>query len=724
MADKSDNDESSINNRWMWYYLRRDESTEYDICNICNKACTRSHKHLTKKHKLNKDIANELKIWVNDQLLLIKECESCDQFKESDIFNKMIHLVQAHRVIVLPKFIPTGLKDCTWMWYYLRSDTENEICNICNKDYIIAHRCSMNLHVSRHPNLYNRLEIHNNFTPTETNGVKCNYCSQIYMPFLNPSKKMHSHLTNIHELNKDIANELKIWVNDQLLLIKKCESCDQFKESDIFNKMIHLVQAHRVIVLPKFIPTDLKDCTWMWYYLRSDTENEICNICNKEYIIAHRFSIIAHGSTSHPRSYNPLEKHNNFTPTETNGVKCNYCSQIYMPFLNPSTNMQKHLTSKHELNENIANELKIWVNQQLDIIKKCDICDQFKESDIFNKMVHLVEAHRVIVLPKFIPTGLEDCTWMWYYLRSDTENEICNICNKEYIIAHRCSMNLHVSKSHPNLYNRLEIHNNSTPTETNGVKCNYCSQIYMPFLNPSTNMQKHLTSKHELNENIANELKIWVNQQLDIIKKCDICDQFKESDIFNKMVHLVEAHRVIVLPKFIPTGVTEIVLNLFHGDGNNVDSSTLSSNQQPTCNTSRTDVENVDSDLNTDRTVESTEKYNWTEYMHISPSTSFSSYGDTDKYMSDVKERNTADIPTSSSNQLPTCSTLRTDVENVGSDLNPDETVEFTEEDIWADYIHIAPSADSEEIDSIYNIEVDKLFGCNGEKSHPMSFYE
>ncbi|XP_029161786.1 uncharacterized protein LOC114933418 isoform X1 [Nylanderia fulva] len=378
--------------------------------------------------------------------------------------------------------------------------------------------------------------------------------------------------------------------------------------------MVHLVEAHRVIVLPKFIPTGLKDCTWMWYYLRSDTENEICNICNKEYIIAHRFSIIAHGSTSHPRSYNPLEKHNNFTPTETNGVKCNYCSQIYMPFLNPSTNMQKHLTSKHELNENIANELKIWVNQQLDIIKKCDICDQFKESDIFNKMVHLVEAHRVIVLPKFIPTGLEDCTWMWYYLRSDTENEICNICNKEYIIAHRFSIIAHGSTSHPRSYNPLEKHN-FTFIEINGVKCNYCSQIYMPFLNPSTNVQKHLTSRHELNENIANKLKIWVNQRLDIIKKCDICDQFKESDIFNKMVHLVEAHRVIVLPKFIPTGVTEIVHNLFLGDGNNVDSSTLSSNQQPTCNTSRTDVENVDSDLNTDRTVEFTEKDNWTEYM-------------------------------------------------------------------------------------------------------------
>ncbi|XP_029161788.1 uncharacterized protein LOC114933418 isoform X3 [Nylanderia fulva] len=260
----------------------------------------------------------------------------------------------------------------------------------------------------------------------------------------------------------------------------------------------------------------------------------------------------------------------------------------------------------------------------------------------------------------------------------------------------------------------------------------------MASINPCNNTRNHLTNKHKLNENIANKLKIWVNQQLDIIKKCETCDQFKKFDIFNKMVHFVEAHRVIVLSKFIPTGVTEIVLNLFHGDGNNVDSSTLSSNQQPTCNTSRTDVENVDSDLNTDRTVESTEKYNWTEYMHISPSTSFSSYGDTDKYMSDVKEstlseklynlfhrdRNTADIPTSSSNQLPTCSTLRTDVENVGSDLNPDETVEFTEEDIWADYIHIAPSADSEEIDSIYNIEVDKLFGCNGEKSHPMSFYE
>ena len=44
------------------------------------------------------------------------------------------------------------------------------------------------------------------------------------------------------------------------------------------------------------------------------------------------------------------------------------------------------------------------------------------------------------------------------------------------------------------------------------------------------------------------------------------------------------------------------------------------------------------------------------------------------------RDSNTADIPTSSSNQQPTCNTLRTYAENFCSDLNPDRAVESTEE--------------------------------------------
>ncbi|XP_029165779.1 uncharacterized protein LOC114936677 isoform X2 [Nylanderia fulva] len=445
--------ESSMEYEWMWYYVRKD--TENEICNICDEKydlchiqCLEQHinedhsdipnksekrpfsilgnggvkcnhcsqiympslnpsvemqNHMTQKHKLNNDIANELKNWVNDQLHSIQKCEACEKFEKLNIFNVIVHLYRIHDVTVPPKFIPTGLKDCTWMWYYLRSDTTNEICNICNKQYnTISHR-------------FNMIRL-----------------------FLNPSLKTQNHLTKIHKLNDDIANKLKIWVNQQLGIIKKCETCKQFEKFDIFSLMVHLHRMHDVTVPPEFIPTDLKDCMWMWYYLRSNTEKEICNICHDTYINAHHCSISGHFSYSH--------------------------SKIYMPSMIPGMHTQKHLRNLHELNEDITNEIKIWVNQQLDKIKKCETCEKL---DIFNLMGHLYTIHGVIVPSKFIPTDFKDCAWMWYYLRSDTTNEICNICNKQ---------------------------------------CNTISPRFTVsplFLNPSLEMQNHLTKIHELNEDIA-----------------------------------------------------------------------------------------------------------------------------------------------------------------------------------------------------------------------------
>ncbi|XP_029161794.1 uncharacterized protein LOC114933421 isoform X1 [Nylanderia fulva] len=210
--------------------------------------------------------------------------------------------------------------------------------------------------------------------------------------------------------------------------------------------------------------------------------------------------------------------------------------------------------------------------------------------------------------------------WMWYYLRRDAEYEICNICNMPYTSSHHSKMFRHIGRSHPNTILEKQF----TPTQNNGIKCNYCSKIYMASINLSTYTRNHLTNEHKLNENIANELKIWVNQQLDIIKKCDTCDQFKGSDIFNIMVHLVEAHRVIVLPKFIPRGILLSKLyNLFHRDKNTADIPTSSSNQLPTCNTLRNYFDNFCSDLNSDRAVESTEEDDYHDFPDMSPSSNF-----------------------------------------------------------------------------------------------------
>ncbi|XP_029167331.1 uncharacterized protein LOC114937833 [Nylanderia fulva] len=186
----------------------------------------------------------------------------------------------------------------------------------------------------------------------------------------------------------------------------------------------------------------------------------------------------------------------------------------------------------------------------------------------------------------------------------------------------------------------------------------------MASINLSTYTQNHLTNEHNLNENIANELKIWVNQQLDIIKKCDTCDQFKEFDIFNIMVHLVETHRVIVLPKFIPTGLLSPRLyNLFHRDRNTADIPTSSSNQLPTCNTLRPDVNNFCSDLNADMAVESTEY----AYYHQDYTIFF------------IVIRTPQIFQRLAAINNQTCNTLRTYVENFCSDLNAD-AVESIEE--------------------------------------------
>ncbi|XP_029161798.1 uncharacterized protein LOC114933423 [Nylanderia fulva] len=582
-----------------------------------------------------------------------------------------------------------------WMWYYLRRDesTEYEICNICNMPYTSSHHFTMLNHIA-HAHPITILKKH--FTLTQNNGIKCNYCPKIYMASINLSKYTRNHLTNEHKLNENIANELKIWVNDQLLLIKKCESCDQFKDSDIFNKMVHLVETHRVIVLPKFIPTgllssrlynlfhrdrntadiptsssnQLQTCNtlrtyvdnfcsdlssdravestkeddtgnlsdiapssslpsaytaedmsdvqassinyrWMWYYLRRDTKYEICNICDEKYCSTHIVYMKAHIQKEHPDIHNKSEETPFFT-IRNNEIKCNYCLQIYKPSFRLNWYMQRHIIDKHKLNENIANKLKIWVNQQLDIIEKCETCKQFEKLDIFNFMVHLHRIHDVTVPSNFIPTGLKNCTWMWYYLKNDTKIEICNICDYQNTIAHRSKMLGHVSGLHFGKDQPSELDNTFTPTETNGLKCNYCSTICMPSLNPCTKIQWHIIEKHKLNEDIANELKTWVNVQLPLIEKCESCNQLKKFNIFNIMVHLVEAHRVIVPPKFIPTRLLSPRLyNLFHRDRNTADISTFSSNQLQTCK-KRIYVDNFCSDLNSDRAVESTEEGNRT----------------------------------------------------------------------------------------------------------------
>ncbi|XP_029161800.1 uncharacterized protein LOC114933424 isoform X2 [Nylanderia fulva] len=251
--------------------------------------------------------------------------------------------------------------------------------------------------------------------------------------------------------------------------------------------------------------------------------------------------------------------------------------------------------------------------------------------------------------------------WMWYYMRRDAEYEICNICNMPYTSFHHSNMFRHIGHSHPNTILKKQF----TPTQNNGLKCNYCSKIYMASINLSIYTQRHLTNDHKLNENIANELKIWVNQQLNVIKKCDTCDQFKESDIFNIMVHLVEAHRVIVLPKFIPRGILLPKLyNLFHRDRNIADIPTSSSNQLPTCNTLRNYFDNFCSDLNSDRAVESTEE----AYYHQDYTIFFIVIGTPQIFQRLAAINN------------QTCNTLRTYVENFCSDLNPDMAVESTEE--------------------------------------------
>ncbi|XP_029168075.1 uncharacterized protein LOC114938338 isoform X2 [Nylanderia fulva] len=243
-------------------------------------------------------------------------------------------------------------------------------------------------------------------------------------------------------------------------------------------------------------------------------------------------------------------------------------------------------------------------------------------------------------------------------------------------------MILHTVRSHRQFCNLSKKEYPYSITE-NGVTCDRCTATCMLSLDTTGYTQRHIEKKHKLNKVLANKLKIWVNKQLDIIKKCEDCEQFGKLDIFNLMVHLFEVHNVTVPPKFIPKGtLSPRLYNLFHRDRNTADIPTSSSNQLPTCNTLRTDVDNLCSDLNPDSAVESTE-----EVVHDLQSI------DIVADMSDSEERNTADIPTSSSNQLPTCNTLRTYVDNFCSDLHSDSAVESTEEDVTGNLPDIAPSS-------------------------------
>ncbi|XP_029168080.1 uncharacterized protein LOC114938339 [Nylanderia fulva] len=103
------------------------------------------------------------------------------------------------------------------------------------------------------------------------------------------------------------------------------------------------------------------------------------------------------------------------------------------------------------------------------------------------------------------------------------------------------------------------------------------------------------------------------------------------------MVHLFEVHNVTVPPKFIPKGtLSPRLYYLFHRNRNTTDIPTSSSNQLPTCNTLRTDVDNLCSDLNPDRAVESTKKDVTGNLLDIAPSSSLPS-ADTAEDMSDVQ---------------------------------------------------------------------------------------
>ncbi|XP_029168078.1 uncharacterized protein LOC114938338 isoform X5 [Nylanderia fulva] len=198
--------------------------------------------------------------------------------------------------------------------------------------------------------------------------------------------------------------------------------------------------------------------------------------------------------------------------------------------------------------------------------------------------------------------------WMWYYLTNDMENAICNICDNFYKLYHIKYMILHTLSSHRNFCNPLREEYPYSITE-NGVKCDRCYLTCLLSLTPTPCIQYHIEEKHKLNKDIANELKNWVNQQLDIIEKCETCEQFEKLDIFNLMVHLFEVHDVTVPPKFIPKG-------------NTADIPTSSSNQLPTCNTLRTYVDNFCSDLHSDSAVESIEEDVTGNLPDIAPSSS------------------------------------------------------------------------------------------------------
>ncbi|XP_029168079.1 uncharacterized protein LOC114938338 isoform X6 [Nylanderia fulva] len=183
-------------------------------------------------------------------------------------------------------------------------------------------------------------------------------------------------------------------------------------------------------------------------------------------------------------------------------------------------------------------------------------------------------------------------------------------------------MILHTVRSHRQFCNLSKKEYPYSITE-NGVTCDRCTATCMLSLDTTGYTQRHIEKKHKLNKVLANKLKIWVNKQLDIIKKCEDCEQFGKLDIFNLMVHLFEVHNVTVPPKFIPKGtLSPRLYNLFHRDRNTADIPTSSSNQLPTCNTLRTDVDNLCSDLNPDSAVESTEEDVTGNLPDIAPSSS------------------------------------------------------------------------------------------------------